>query len=165
MGMQAGTAGATNRPRSLATMQALALAGCLLFGVSILLPVMRWNVNATHSTAGSARVFGADDSYTLVDGGFAGADLVPFAAFAVSIVAVAALASRVGRWVWWVQVAALAIGLYYPGWVLYVFVKKLEDQVDPAAGVLVLVVSFAAMIAGSVSWTSRTDTQLEFDGE
>lgn len=144
-------------------MQALALAGCVLFGVSILLPVMRWDVNAAHSTAGSARVFGADDSYTLVDGGFAGADLVPFAAFAVSIVAVATLASRVGRWVWWVQVAALAVALYYPAWVLYVFVKKLEDQVDPAAGVLVLVVSFAAMIAGSVLW--RTDTQPEFEGE
>jgi len=158
MGVEAETASATSTPRWMPRMQALALMGCLLFGVSVLLPVMRWNVGPAHSTAGSARVLG-DDSSTLVDGGYAGASLVPLSAFVVLVMAVAILASSLGRWVWWVQVAALAVALYYPAWVLYVFLKKLEDEVSPAVGVLVLGAAYLAMIVGTVS--GRTDRSSE----
>jgi hypothetical protein len=119
-----------------------------MFGLSVALPVMRWQASDVFPTAGSARVF-ADDAYTLVDGAYNGVGLVPLSALAVAIVAVAVLVSRLGTWVWWVQAAALAVAFYYPAWVLHVFLKKLDDPVYPAEGVVVLVLAFAAMGTGT----------------
>lgn len=142
--------------------QLLTLAGCALFGVSTLLPVMRWLESSVHSTAGSARVFGGDD-FTLVDGGFGGEQLLPVAAIGVVLVAVAVLASRLGTWVWRAQVVALAVALYYPGWVLYAFARKIEDQVFPAEGVVVLVLAFAAMATGTYRSAPRHARTSRFD--
>lgn len=128
--------------------QALTLIGCVLFAVSIALPVMRWNASEVFSTAGSARVF-ADDAYTLIDGAYRGTQLIPLSALAVGVVGLAVLSSRLGTWVWWVQATALLVALYYPVWVLHVFLVKLEDPVSPAEGVVVLVLAFAAMVAGT----------------
>ena len=135
-------------PRHLSRNQMLTLLGCVLVGVSMALPVMRWHASVVHSTAGSARMFGGDN-YTLVDGGYVGAALAPLSALAVALVGLAVLASRLGSWVWWVQVTALAVAFYYPGWVLHVFLRKLEDQVFPAEGVAVLLLGFAAMTTGT----------------
>jgi hypothetical protein len=132
--------------------QQLTLVGCVLFGASILLPVMRWSASAVFTTAGSARVF-TGEAYSLVDGVYTGAALVPLSAAAVAVVAVSTLVSRLGDWVWWVQAGALVIAFYYPAWVSYVFVKKLDDPVAPAEGVVLLVLAFAAMGIGT--WRSR----------
>lgn len=128
------------------------LIGCALFGISLLLPVMRWRQSEHHSTGGSARVF-LDDSYTLVDGGFGGAGLVPVAALAVAVVAVASLAGRITPAAWYVQAAAALVALYYPFWVLVVFLKKLEDEVLPGEGIIPLVVGFVGILWGT--WSAR----------
>jgi hypothetical protein len=127
----------------------LVLGGCALFAVSLFLPVMRWDANAAHATAGSARVF-LGSGFTLADGGFGGAGLLAVAVAAVVVLALATLAAGVNPQAWRVQVGAAAVALYYPAWVFYVFVKKWEDDVRPAEGVAVLIAAFACIGAGLV---------------
>ena len=132
--------------------QVITLLGCGLFLLSIVLPVMRWQASAHHTSSGSARVF-LGDGFTLVDGGFGGSDLVVASALAVLVVAMAALGAGIVGWLWSVQVAGLAVLAYYPLWVLYVFAKKLEDEVFPAEGVVTLVAALAALVWGT--WLGR----------
>jgi peptidoglycan/LPS O-acetylase OafA/YrhL len=117
---------------------------------------MRWRPSGVHPTSGSARVFGASD-WTLVDGGFRGASLVPLSVVSVAVAALAAVATRLDRRMWWAQITTLALSLYYPFWVLYVFAKKWEDDVFPAEGLAVLALAFAAMVAGSLSAVPNTN--------
>jgi hypothetical protein len=130
----------------------LVLGGSALFLLSVVLPVMRWRKSEHHSSGGSARVF-VGDGYTLVDGGFSGTALVPVAALAVVVVAVAALAARVVPWAWYVQATAAVVACYYPIWVAYVFAKKLEDEVFPGEGLVALVLAYAAILWGT--WAAR----------
>lgn len=126
---------------------ALVLAGCGSILLSIVLPVMRWNVSDLHGSAGTARAF-IGDGWRLIDGGFPGATLAPFAAACVVPVAVAAWFAARDRWMWWLLLVAAVLLAYYPLWVLYVFLKKLEDQVFPASGVLALVAGSLAIGLG-----------------
>jgi hypothetical protein len=141
----------------------LILLGCGLFGVSVFLPVMRWDANPIHPTPGSARVFlGA--GFTLVDGGFEGTSLIPVAVAAVVALAVVAvlglLGVLVGPWIWWVQLGLAIVVAYYPLWILFVFLKKTEDEVDPAIGVVALVLAVGLIAAGLVRSARRDGLRL-----
>ena len=107
---------------------ALVLLGCVLFTISLFVPVMQWSVNAAHSTAGDARIW-IGDAWTLADGGFEGASLLPVASAAVVLLAALAVLGRTRR-TWQAQVAlALVVG-YVPAWTAVAFARKWEDQVD-----------------------------------
>jgi hypothetical protein len=125
------------------------VAGCVAFAVSMFLPVMRWQPSPVHPTAGSARVF-IGDAFTLVDAGFPGSSLVIPSAVAVGVLAIAALMTRLGRSTWRSQLIAFVAACYYPAWVLYVFVRKWEDDVYPAEGAATLAAAFAVIATGLV---------------
>jgi hypothetical protein len=127
------------------------LVGCALFAVSIFLPVMRWSANEAHSTAGSARVF-LGSGYQLVDGGFPGTALLPVAILAIAVLAIVTVVGA-GAATWWVQLGSAAVACYYPLWVVAVFAKKWEDDVDPAIGVVGLLAAYGCIGAGL--WSGR----------
>jgi hypothetical protein len=112
----------------------------------VLLYVMRWNANEAHPTAGGARVF-LGSGYTLFDGGFEGTFLVPVALAAVVVLAVVTVVGA-GTRTWAVQLGAAAVAAYYPLWLLFVFVKKWEDEVYPGEGVVALVAGYACIATG-----------------
>ena len=130
----------------------LALAGGLLFAVSMLVPVMRWGVSDAHATAGSARLF-LGDGWALTDGNFLGSGLVPFAAAAVLVVLIAAAVPGAGSRRNWALRVAAAVSLYCPFWLAYVFAKKLEDDVYPGEGTLLLILGAALMVVAA--WPRR----------
>lgn len=130
----------------------LMLAGSALLLVSAFVPVMRWTVNAAHTTGGSARVF-TGGGWTLADGGFGGEQLLPVAlAAGVAWGPLAWLEPR--TWVPPIRRVLAAVAAYYPVWVAMVFVRKWEDDVAPSYGAGLLVVAVVTMAAG---WfTART---------
>lgn len=120
----------------------LVLLGCGLFVVAMFVPVMRWSVNAKHESAGDARIWIGDD-WTLSDGGFEGAWLLPFGTAAVLLLAAAMLSAR-----WRAQVALACVVGYVPAWTAVAFARKLEDQVAPDIGVALLALSAVAIMGG-----------------
>lgn len=150
MDSQTTTNGAAHGANRWTTPTALVVAGCALFVLAVFVPVMRWEQNAAHSTAGDARIwFG--DGWTLADGGFEGAALLPFASAAAVVLAVVAILAGRSAWRWQV-VAALAAG-YVPLWTAIAFARKWEDDVDPDIGVPVLVV--ATVLTATGLWLAR----------
>lgn len=134
------------------------MIGCVLLVISTVIPVMKWPVNAKHASAGNARVW-LGDGWTLADGGFGGAQLLPVAAAAAVVLAVAVLVPRV---LWRVRATLVVVAGYVPLWVGYVFVRKQEDGVNPAFGVVVLAIACLCLATGL--WLGRPASSLGVKG-
>lgn len=124
----------------------LVLVGCALFAAATFSPVMRWSINAKHDTAGDARIW-TGEGWTLADGGFAGAWLLPVASAAIVLLAVTALVAR-GITAWRAQVVTACVSGYVPAWTAVTFIRKWEDQVAPDVGVFLLTPSVLVIVAG-----------------
>lgn len=144
-----GEGGTPTRTRPLPV--ALILGGCAAFAAATFVPVMKWSVNEYHETAGNARVWFGDD-WTLADGGFEGAWLLPVATAAIVLLAAAALVGR-GTTLWRAQVGLAALVGYIPAWTAVAFVRKLEDDVDVDVGLALLAIASLLVIAGL--WLGR----------
>lgn len=130
----------------------LVVIGCGLLALATIAPVMRWEVNAAHETAGSARIW-LGDAWTLADGGFQGASLLPLASVAVLVLAGVALFGRGSRRWWRATVVLAAVAAYVPLWTAVAFARKLEDQVEPDIGAWLLVAGAVTVTLGV--WLSR----------
>lgn len=133
---------------------ALMVVGCGFLALATVVPVMRWDVNAAHDTAGDARIW-LGDAWTLADGGFQGAALLPVSSVAVLVLALVAVFGR-GRAGWWSTVALAAVAAYVPLWTAVAFARKWEDQVEPDIGAWFLVAGSLAIAVGL--WFARPVT-------